>query len=218
MTELIDFYSMEKIFNDEKMSFMTVNYESLIIPISFMYFLICCYSYLAYYITLLHPIYYVIFYHEVLFVFWGWHYLCHSKFTGKMYEIHMEHHMRDYPITKFYGDNRTMGLSEILNLKNTTTLSLYHDGPLYIMFFSLLIIHKYMEFSFGTVFLKLILALIMGFVGTALHKCFHVKGIFLEKYYWFNQLRIYHYNHHVGNMKHNYGIFNVILEHMLCHY
>lgn len=192
-----------------------VNYNSLLLPISIMYLLVIMYSYICFIITELNPTHYFIFYHLVLFLFWFWHYLCHNIYTGEMYKIHMIHHLVDYPPNKFFGDNKQMSLLEIINPKNTTTFSLYHDGPLYILVIALLLIYKYMNFSYIDIIFMFTLAIIMGFVGTSLHRCFHVKGVFLEKYNWFNELRIYHYNHHLGNMKHNYGVFNIILEKIL---
>jgi hypothetical protein len=59
---------------------------------------------------------------------------------------------------------------------------------------------------------SLILAGVMGSVGSALHSSFHVKGFALERYAWYRELRALHYLHHLGDMKSNFAVLNMGLD------
>lgn len=43
-----------------------------------------------------------------MIAFYYWHVLAHSKWTGRMYELHMWHHLEAFPYHDFYGDKNDM--------------------------------------------------------------------------------------------------------------
>jgi hypothetical protein len=46
----------------------------------------------------------ILFYLAFIVCFYLWHWMAHQSWTGKMYEIHTEHHWRIFPPSNFYGD------------------------------------------------------------------------------------------------------------------
>ena len=48
-------------------------------------------------------------------------------------------------------------------------------------------------------------------IENALHMSFHVRNFHLEKYAWYKELRTLHYIHHLGDMKSNMGMLNLLL-------
>jgi sterol desaturase/sphingolipid hydroxylase (fatty acid hydroxylase superfamily) len=56
-----------------------------------------------------------------------------------------------------------------------------------------------------------VMYLAIGAIGNALHMSFHVRKFHLEEYAWYRELRTLHYIHHLGDMKSNMGMLNLVL-------
>jgi sterol desaturase/sphingolipid hydroxylase (fatty acid hydroxylase superfamily) len=127
------------------------------------------------------------------------HTLLHWQGSGELYRRHMTHHQKLYPIHTFISKKyRHPG-------KDSTTLIfaiIIAIGGI-LMFISLPI-------WIAAVWLFEFIAL--GLINNYLHDTFHISPHWLEKFEWFKRLRRLHYIHHLGDMKHNYGIFNFIFD------
>lgn len=161
----------------------------------------------------------IIFYFVILALFYFWHWLAHQKFMGKMHKIHNEHHYLSFPPNKFYGSEGTTKkvyghdiptFWQLMDPRISTNFNLVHEGILYLLILIItLIIKIILGYSNLSLFFFLLMATIMGSVGSALHSSFHVKGFELERYQWYLELRTLHYIHHLGNTQHNFGVLNL---------
>jgi len=155
--------------------------------------------------------------------FYVWHLMAHSKWTGKMNDLHMRHHVYTYPPGAFYGRTPTtireeLGkdcptLLDLLLPNKTITMKLEHEGPLY-LFMALILAAGYFIFESTLPTLGMVLALYvaMGLIGNAMHMSFHVKNFELERYAWYRELRTLHYLHHLGDMKSNLAMINLGMD------
>ena len=133
----------------------------------------------------------------------------------------MEHHLINFPPHKFYGKPGTVKkvyghevptLWQLMDPRTSTNFTWKHEGPLYAMNVVILAGAYYYGFSVLTLCFVLLLGVVMGTVGSALHSSFHVPNFHLEKYKWYMELRTLHYLHHLGSMKHNYAVLNLGLD------
>jgi sterol desaturase/sphingolipid hydroxylase (fatty acid hydroxylase superfamily) len=189
-----------------------------------MYCLLFGYSMFASYVTGDRWYTQIIFYFVVLIMFYIWHFLAHQKkFIANMYKIHMQHHHGDFPASNFYGKTEDTvkicygkeipTLWDLMDPRKSTNFTFDHEGILYVMLITSLLIAKIIfNYSFTTILFFTFMAILMGSVGSALHSSFHVKGFQLEKYQWYMELRTIHYLHHLGSTKHNFAVFNVGLD------
>ena len=190
-----------------------------------MYATIVLYSYIASLVTG-DPWYtQCLFYFVVLVLFYAWHWLAHQKFTGRMYKIHMEHHLKSFPPSIFYGRPGVVKevygfevptLWNLMDPRRSTNFTFAHEGPLYIMLaIAVTIARVVVGCSWPTIAFFLVMSVVMGVVGSALHSSFHVRGFQLEGYQWYRELRTLHYLHHLGMRKNDinehHSIFDVFL-------
>lgn len=162
------------------------------------------------------PVYYL----ATMVAFYLWHWLAHQKFMGIMNELHMDHHLINFPPNDFYGDKERMifqqfgkdcpTLLDLCNPGGTIVGNFWHEGPLYIFFVGIVIGGRYYlgtnAIAFGFIFLGVTL---MGVLGNAFHMSFHVRNFELEKYQWYMELRTLHYIHHLGDMQSNLAMVNL---------
>ena len=173
-----------------------------------MYATIWAYSYLASLVTG-DPWYtQCLFYFVMLVLFYAWHWLAHQKFSGRMYKIHMEHHLKNFPPSIFYGRPGTVKeiygsevptLFDLMDPRRSTNFTFAHEGPLYVMLaIALTVARLVVGCSWPTIGFFLLMSVVMGSVGSALHSSFHVKNFQLERFQWYRELRTLHYLHHLG--------------------
>ena len=102
---------------------------------------------------------------------------------------------------------------DLCNPMNTIVGDFRHEGPIYV-FMVLIIVGG--KFAFDTSYTAYIFivttAVIMGVVGNAMHMSFHIRGFELEKYEWYQELRMLHYIHHLGDMKSNLAMVNLGMD------
>jgi len=164
-----------------------------------------------------------LYYFAGMVAFYVWHLMAHSKWTGKMNDIHMRHHVYTYPPSKFYGRTPTTIREELgkdcptfldLLLPNKTiTMQVAHEGPLYFFMAAILAVgYVVCGSSVPTLCMVLMLYVAMGLIGNAMHMSFHVKGFELERYSWYLELRTLHYLHHLGDMKSNLAMINLGMD------
>lgn len=187
--------------------------------ITIMYAVIIGYSVLAGYLTSTAWYTQIMFYFVILFEFYAWHLLAHQKWMGPMYRVHLQHHMHAFPPSNFYGPKdafkKMYGTNnptflQLFDITKITFFSFVHEGILYILLTLTLVVEKYLlNYPWSATGFTLFLALSMGYIGSALHTSFHVKGIELEKYEWYLELRAYHYVHHLGTTQQNFGVLNI---------
>mmetsp|Transcript_44040 Transcript_44040/g.137974 ORF Transcript_44040/g.137974 Transcript_44040/m.137974 type:complete len:586 (-) Transcript_44040:74-1831(-) len=165
------------------------------------------------------PLYYA----AGMFAFYVWHLMAHSKWTGRMNDIHMRHHVYTYPPSAFYGRTATtireeLGkdcptLMDLLLPNKTITMQLAHEGPLYLFMGIILAAGRWIAgSSLSTLGVVLLSYMAMGLIGNAMHMSFHVKGFELERYAWYRELRALHYLHHLGDMKSNLAMVNLGMD------
>eukprot|EP00386_Alphamonas_edax_P006858 GDKI01022147.1.p1 GENE.GDKI01022147.1~~GDKI01022147.1.p1 ORF type:complete len:510 (+),score=158.09 GDKI01022147.1:100-1629(+) len=170
----------------------------------------------------------VMFYFVFLVNFYFWHWLAHQKFMGKMYDIHWQHHFEWFPPSHFYGgpgvtNKRAFGsdcptLWQLMDPRKSTNFTLAHEGILYALsIISLAVARFALHFSWATLGCAVLMAAVMGTVGSALHSSFHVRGFHLEHLQWYQELRALHYIHHLGSTQHNFGVLNLGLVDGLFH-
>lgn len=124
------------------------------------------------------------------------HRALHSPKTGVLYQKHMTHHLKLYPVTDFYSQKyRSPG-------KDSTIITF---AIFFAAFAGLMLLILPLKFGiiWGTELL------IFGFLNDYLHDVFHIKPNWLEKRKWFQRLRDVHFIHH-QDMSKNYGIFTFL--------
>ena len=163
------------------------------------------------------PLYYL----GMLVAFIVWHWAAHQKWTGVMHETHMHHHHTVYPPAHFFGrpgqaptGEDFWRLDNFLPVGHSTGHPL-HEGPLFILVALELAAGRWLGLGWDTLACVALFALAHAAAGVALHNSFHVRGIWLEKYEWYQELRALHYIHHLGSTKHNYAVFNFALDKLL---
>lgn len=163
------------------------------------------------------------FYFAFLIIFYLWHLAAHEKRSGEMYQIHMNHHLKNFPPAHFYGRNensveqlygsKTPTLFHLMDPRRSTSFSWKHEGPLYVGFAVLIASSRWLfDLNVTTLLAAMLLGGVMGSVGSALHSSFHVRGFQLERFQWYRELRALHYLHHLGDMKSNYAVLNLGLD------
>lgn len=130
---------------------------------------------------------------------YGTHYMFHQPWSGRLFQAHMVHHQKLYPIDNFLSDAyRYAG-------KDNTTL-------LFALVFAPLVLAALLLTIFGVIPLAIgleILGLmgIIGFVNNYLHDAFHLHKSFWHRFWFFEHLQKLHFNHH-AKMDTNFGIFS----------
>lgn len=206
-----------------------------------MYFSMMAWSYLAYKVTECSIWTIFAYYMLGMVGFYFWHYMAHSEWAGEMHEIHMEHHIDRFPPSDFYGTAELyadmypegrptiwglMNLAKTTNIADGTKASsegagttnekqhtpLAHEGPMLLMQLMIVIGGVYWwGTKWSTMGFVCVMYLAIGSIGNALHMSFHVRNFHLEKYAWYRELRTLHYIHHLGDMKSNMGMLNLVL-------
>lgn len=124
------------------------------------------------------------------------HKLLHWKRAGFLYNRHMTHHLRLYPIHDFMSPvYRSPG----------------KDNTMYV-FTAFIAIACILMFIFCPFWIAAIFSaefIFLGVFNDYVHDAFHVIAHPLEKYDSFLELRRLHFEHHV-DMGKNYGIFSFI--------
>lgn len=145
-----------------------------------------------------------------LMSFYLWHITAHQTWTGRMYKVHMRHHMETYPPKKFLADKRRAD-HDFLSIDG-----LFHEGPLYFIILIELGILKYLyrdDLNVDKSLAMLLLGLgLFGSIGNQLHYAFHLRGHWLEQMDWFLMLRELHWVHHKGDMQKNYMLLNFAMD------
>jgi len=211
---------IKRLFGDHMAKEDQVKHVPQIIRI--MYLIITAYSLLACFVTGEKWYTQIIFYFVILNLFYFWHWLAHQSYMGKMHLIHNEHHFKIFPPSKFYAEEKDLAtlfghkdptFLHLLDPRFSTNFTLYHEGLLYVFLTAAILIAKLVfDVYWGTIGFFMFMAMTMGLIGSALHSSFHIKGFALEKYQWYQELRMFHFVHHLGNTQHNYSIVNSFID------
>ena len=136
---------------------------------------------------------------------YGLHKLSHSrKYGGYIYKIHMNHHKKYYPLSKF---------TDYEPYKTGKTL-IFTDGlkafslPSTIIIYTMYCVLDYLTFSY-----MLIQVLFFFYISDLLHTHIHMKDSPLEKYKWFIELRKKHLIHHKYYLK-NLNIIDPLFDNL----
>ena len=135
------------------------------------------------------------------------HRILHQKWSRRLYQAHMTHHIKLYPPTDFSSEKyRDSG-------KDSTPKFFMLAGlPLIIIPIILYLFNWVSSPVFITI---LTVEILIGFLNDYLHDAFHIKNFWLHKVpyigLWFSSLTRLHYFHHV-DMGSNYGIFSFIWD------
>ena len=126
------------------------------------------------------------------------HRMLHSPISGILNQKHMTHHLKLYPTTDFYSEKyRSPGKDNTVFIFAAILLAL--SGLMFLLF------------SFKIAAIVSAEFLVLGLLNDYLHDIFHIKPNWLEKYGWFQRLRVIHYYHHV-DMSKNFGIFTFLAD------
>ena len=141
----------------------------------------------------------------ILFTFLGYafHMMFHRPWSGRFYKAHMNHHLRQYPVSDFYSEKyRDPGTD------STVWLFALVFSPILITMVVLTALHVVSLFLGITVLLEMIF---IGWLNNSLHDAFHIKKTFWHRFPFFDRLIKLHFEHHV-DMGTNYGIFSFIWD------
>lgn len=137
------------------------------------------------------------------FLGYAFHWMFHQKWSKRFYRAHMNHHLKQYPVSNFYSDKyRDAGKD------NTVVLFGLIFSPL--VFLALILT----VFGYINLFLGIAILLemaVIGFLNNSLHDSFHLKKTFWHRFSFFDKLVKLHYNHHI-KMKTNFGIFSFVWD------
>jgi len=133
---------------------------------------------------------------------WTTHWLGHKKWTGAWYEAHMGHHMHDYPPWRFLSAKYIPAQVD--------------HGPRYMPAITatplLASLICGMPFTLEVWLCGISASILVMYVSNELHHAYHVRHHPAERWSWFHKLRALHFLHHKGNMQHNYGISDYLLD------
>lgn len=170
----------------------------------------------------------VAFYFAGLAVFYVWHWMCHQSWSP-MFEQHMEHHLRNNPVGRFYSSDeqnlRKYGRTDfgtfasalvILNPAQSSNMrhGFTHEGLLFVGN-ALILLAAAPFVQWGDLAGAFVMAGTMGVLGAGLHSSFHVRGFVLARYAWYRELRALHFLHHVGDQKANLAVLNLGLDKLM---
>jgi hypothetical protein len=146
--------------------------------------------------------------------FYAWHWQCHRRlrwvpFNARCVQLHAEHHWRIYPPTAFFGQPSADGALQVTHDSFVTQ----HEALLYVLL-AAAIAFAFVALRENPVAIAfaLVLDIVIGLGGNALHQSFHVRGHWLERFSAFHELRAVHHIHHLGSARMNYAVFNVGLD------
>lgn len=141
----------------------------------------------------------------VLAAFYLWHIIAHQTWSGRMYRVHMIHHMKLYPPKRFLSD-KPLPSHSLWSLDG-----LCHQGPLFGLVLSEILLLRYLfkhsmkvRVDNKCIYFMVAGLALFGHIGNVLHISFHIRGHWLERYKWFLMCRELHWVHHKGDMKKNY--------------
>lgn len=127
------------------------------------------------------------------------HYALHQSWSGRFHRSHMTHHQRLYPATFFYSDTYLDPGPD-----NTVIIFILAGLPLIFLPFILWLLHW---ITWPLLLTALCSLALFGIPHDYLHDQFHLRNTWLRRFQWFQHLTDLHYQHHLGNMQTNFGIY-----------
>lgn len=133
------------------------------------------------------------------FLGYAFHMMFHKPWSGRFYQAHMNHHLKQYPPSNFTSEGyRDSGKD------NTVYLFILVFSPFVLTVLGLALAHVISIFLGVSVIIEMIA---IGWLNNSIHDSSHLKNTFWHKFKFFDRLIRLHYYHHV-NMGTNYGIFS----------
>lgn len=128
------------------------------------------------------------------------HWLGHRNFWPRWFRAHtIEHHTKLYPSRRFLSDQPLSSADP--NWK--------FYFPVFVGAFLLSWIGS--GSLLGSLLAQIYMWACMWFIDYV-HNALHIRGHGWERYNWFQILRLVHLQHHFGDMKRNYGIYDFALD------
>jgi hypothetical protein len=168
--------------------------------------------------------YQVAFYFVDLLVFYVWHYAAHQTWSGQMNKLHMDHHLRVNPVSRFFSSDelnqKKYGQTDFSSVRKSLIVfspflsshiggGLQHEGFLFAGNFAVLGFAALLGVSSRDLFAAFVMAGVMGVLGAGLHSSFHIRSFVLSKYAWYRELRALHFMHHMGDQNSNLAVLNL---------
>jgi hypothetical protein len=189
------------------------NLSSVLVLIKCLWTMIAAYSFLVSKLTGCHWWEMIAHYIGFLACFYLWHWQAHVAlsfipFNKECRRLHSIHHWQIYPPNQFFGPEKE---TDWQSGDHTSSFS-SHEALLYLLIAS----QAALAFCFGekplAVGFALLFAIAFGYFGMLLHRSFHIRGHWLERFSWFHVLRSVHYVHHIKSTRHNYAVLNIGLD------
>lgn len=127
------------------------------------------------------------------------HYSFHQKWTGRYHNSHMVHHQKLYPPSRYLSEAYLEPGKD-----NTAKFFIIAGLPLILLPILLVAFHIISLPIFITAMISMA---IIGIPHDTLHDAFHIKHHWLRRFRWFEHMTDLHYQHHLGNMQTNFGIY-----------
>ena len=146
-----------------------------------------------------------LFFTLILFTFLGYafHRMFHRRWSGRFYVAHMNHHLKQYPVSDFYSDEYRDPGSD-----STVYLFALLFSPILITMVLLTVFHIVSLFLGLSVLAEM---LFIGWVNNSLHDSFHLRKTFWHRFWFFDRLVKLHFNHHLDQNT-NFGIFSFVWD------
>lgn len=127
------------------------------------------------------------------------HWVMHQRWSGRLYDAHMNHHLKQYPPKNLFsiGVYRSSGLDSGW-LTFTPPIALF--VVLFVVAMRAYGLPLYMQAIVTVEFA------VLGFLHGYVHDALHIRGHWMERLWGFHHLRRAHIIHHLA-MKRNLGIF-----------
>ena len=122
----------------------------------------------------------------------------HSPKSGKLYNSHMTHHKKLYPITNFYS-------VKYRNPGNDNTVFSFAKFFIAITILMFLLLPHKIALIFAIEFI------VVGVINDYFHTQVHLKRTRWDNYKWFQKLEQRHWQHH-KDMGKNYGVVTFVWD------
>jgi sterol desaturase/sphingolipid hydroxylase (fatty acid hydroxylase superfamily) len=127
------------------------------------------------------------------------HYAFHQPWSGRLFQAHMVHHQKLYPVDNFLSDVYRDAGSD-----NTTYLFALVFAPI-VLAALLLTVFNIIPIAIGLEVLGLMA--VIGWANNSIHDSMHLTNSIWHNFWFFNRLQKLHLNHH-AKMDTNFGIFS----------
>jgi hypothetical protein len=169
----------------------------------------------------------VAFYFVDLLVFYVWHYAAHQTWSGELNKLHMDHHLRVNPVSRFFSSDelnqKKYGRTDFSSFRKSLIVfsplqsshvasGLHHEGWLFAGNFAVLLFAGLLGVSVRDLLAAFIMAITMGVLGAGLHSSFHIRSFFLSDRAWYRELRALHFMHHMGDQNSNLAVLNLSVD------